>query len=256
MTDRAHMPEQSTLPRLALLRGTAAPAANSHRLAGVRREHGLRALLHLRHDGRAQGRALLASLDGAARAVHHGLPAELRSATTGRCCRSCRCSTSMPGALPYSTLLSGTPLVMPGPRLDGPSLFDLLDSQKVYPPGGCRRSGSAAPRRCRSVAASRWLSQLIVGGSAAPPALIETFERDWGVDVVHAWGMTEMSPIGTFLKLTPEMEQLAVRGAHGRSRRARGSGCSASTSRSSTTTASACRTTAKRKANCTCAGRP
>ncbi len=111
--------------------------------------------------------------------------------------------------LPYSAMLSGTPLVMPGPKLDGASLFDLLDAQNVYSTWGVPTVwlGLLAEMQKRGRKPANF-SELIVGGSAAPAAMIETFEQTWGVNVVHAWGMTEMSPIGTFGNLSPEMKAM------------------------------------------------
>jgi fatty-acyl-CoA synthase len=111
--------------------------------------------------------------------------------------------------LPYAAMLTGTPLVMPGPKLDGENLFNLLDSQKVYSSWGVPTVwlGLLAEMKKRGRKPDNF-SELIVGGSAAPRALIETFERDFGVNVVHAWGMTEMSPIGTFLRLPPDKQSL------------------------------------------------
>lgn len=109
--------------------------------------------------------------------------------------------------LPYATMLSGTPLVMPGAKLDGASLFDLLDSEKVFSSWGVPTVwlGLLAEMRKRGRKPDNF-SEVIIGGSAAPAAMITAFEQDFGVNVVHAWGMTEMSPVGTFGNLSPEME--------------------------------------------------
>ncbi len=111
--------------------------------------------------------------------------------------------------LPYATMLTGTPLVMPGPRLDGASLFELLDAERVYSSWGVPTVwlGLLAEMKKRGRKPANF-SEVIVGGSAAPAAMIETFEQDYGVNVVHAWGMTEMSPVGTFGNLSPEMKAL------------------------------------------------
>jgi fatty-acyl-CoA synthase len=99
--------------------------------------------------------------------------------------------------LPYSAPLFGADLVLPGGRLDGDSLFALMDSQRVVSAWGVptvwmnllntiRREGRL-PQGFR---------ELMVGGSAAPRSQIEAFEG-MGVCVCHAWGMTEMSPVGS-----------------------------------------------------------
>ena len=111
--------------------------------------------------------------------------------------------------LPYIAMLTGTPMVMPGPRLDGATLFDLFDAEGVHSSFGVPTVwlGLLAEMQKRGRKPAGF-SQLVVGGSAAPRAMIETFERDWGVNVIHAWGMTEMSPIGTYMRMAPHMEAL------------------------------------------------
>ncbi|WP_322098827.1 long-chain-fatty-acid--CoA ligase [Microvirga roseola] len=112
--------------------------------------------------------------------------------------------------LPYSAPLSGTSLVFPGPKLDGASLFDLMDREKVHNSWGVPTVwlGLLNEMKLRG-RKPEGLAQVLIGGSAAPQPMIETFERDFGVEVCHGWGMTEMSPIGTLGTLTPEMEQLS-----------------------------------------------
>ena len=111
--------------------------------------------------------------------------------------------------LPYIAMLTGTPMVMPGPKLDGASLFELFDAEKVYSSFGVPTVwlGLLAEMKKRGRKPENF-SEIIVGGSAAPLAMIETFERDFGINVVHAWGMTEMSPIGTYIRLAPHMQKL------------------------------------------------
>jgi fatty-acyl-CoA synthase len=111
--------------------------------------------------------------------------------------------------LPYSAPLSGSSLVFPGAKLDGASLFDLMDNERVHNAWGVPTVWlgllNEMALRGRKPAA---LSQVIIGGSAAPLPMIEAFERDYGIEVCHGWGMTEMSPIGTIGMLTPQMERL------------------------------------------------
>ena len=75
--------------------------------------------------------------------------------------------------------------------------------------GACRRCGSACSTRCsRQGRKPHGLSRILTGGSAAARATIETFERDYDIDIVHGWGMTEMSPIGALTQMTPEERAL------------------------------------------------
>ena len=100
--------------------------------------------------------------------------------------------------LPYVAPLTGTTLIFPGPGLDGASLFDLMESERVTAAWGVPTVwlGLLAEMDRRD-AKPKDLEAVLVGGSAAPRPMIDAFERRWGLDVVHGWGMTEMSPIGT-----------------------------------------------------------
>ncbi|MFW2588948.1 long-chain-fatty-acid--CoA ligase [Sagittula sp. SSi028] len=99
--------------------------------------------------------------------------------------------------LPYAAPLVGASLVMPGPKLDGPSLFSLMEAEEVTASWGVPTvwMGLRAEVEAQGKPPAK-LSQLVIGGSAAPRSMIEFFDGQ-GVDVCHAWGMTEMSPVGT-----------------------------------------------------------
>ncbi|MBV7396263.1 long-chain-fatty-acid--CoA ligase [Mameliella sediminis] len=110
--------------------------------------------------------------------------------------------------LPYAAPLVGASLVMPGGKLDGASVFDLMEAESVTASWGVPTVwlGLRAEVEQRDAVPSA-LDQLVIGGSAAPRAMIEFFEKR-GVDVCHAWGMTEMSPVGTTGQLTGAMKDL------------------------------------------------
>ncbi|MEM9221672.1 MAG: long-chain fatty acid--CoA ligase [Pseudomonadota bacterium] len=99
--------------------------------------------------------------------------------------------------LPYSAPLTGASLVMPGAKLDGPSLFEVMERESVFSAWGVPTVwlGLLAEIEAKG-RLPKGLGSIVVGGSAAPLAMVEAFEKK-GVDVCHAWGMTEMSPIGT-----------------------------------------------------------
>jgi 3-(methylthio)propionyl---CoA ligase len=125
--------------------------------------------------------------------------------------------------IPYSGCAVGCKLVFPGPALDGKSVYELLDTEKVTMAAGVptvwqmllTHMGQNQLKLPR-------LSRTVIGGSACPPAMIEAFQNDYGVEVLHAWGMTEMSPLGTLCTLKnkhldlPEAEQMKVRLKQGR----------------------------------------
>jgi hypothetical protein len=172
-------------------------------LGRVRREHRGRALLHLGHHGRPQGRALFAPLQRAA----HRWPAR-------RTCWACPRATS----------------VMPVVPMFHANAWSLAFSAPPGPSWSCRAPSSTAPRstscwkRGRHLHGRRadrlarllqhlsetrgkpltTLKRVVIGGSACPRAMTEAFEREYGVEVLHAWGMTEMSPLGTFCSVKPD----------------------------------------------------
>jgi 3-(methylthio)propionyl---CoA ligase len=123
----------------------------------------------------------------------------------------------------YSAPLNGTKLVFPGAALDGKSLHDLFEQERVTCTAGVPTvwMGLLAYMKQHGLAFST-VTRTIVGGAACPPSMIESFRKDFGVDCCHAWGMTEMSPLGTACQLKAkhvamtEEEQLDVRVKQGR----------------------------------------
>jgi fatty-acyl-CoA synthase len=111
--------------------------------------------------------------------------------------------------LAFLAPMVGAKLVMPGAKLDGNSICELLESERVTMTAavptvwlGLLQFLEATGRKLPH------LKRVVIGGSAAPRSMIETFETKYGVEVVHAWGMTEMSPLGTLGTLKPGLEEL------------------------------------------------
>ncbi len=125
--------------------------------------------------------------------------------------------------LPYSACMVGAKLVFPGPGLDGKSLHELFESEGVTVSAGVPTvwQGLLAHVQSQGLKFST-MRRTIIGGSACPPAMMDAFEDAYGVQVIHAWGMTELSPIGTvgILKGHQEAlgqkEQRAVKAKQGR----------------------------------------
>src|SRR5579862_1524779 len=113
--------------------------------------------------------------------------------------------------LPYTATIVGAALVLPGPKLDAVSVLDLLEQERVTISAGVPTVWMAV-LQALDAEPERWdlsaLRQLIVGGSAAPQSMLRGFDRH-GLTVVHAWGMTEMSPLGSICRLSLELDDAA-----------------------------------------------
>ncbi len=112
--------------------------------------------------------------------------------------------------LALTSPMVGAEMVMPGAKLDGASIFELLNDYHVT-------FTAAVPTVWLMLLAHLeanknlklpYLRKVVIGGSASPRAMIQTFQDSYGVDVCHAWGMTEMSPLGTLGSLKPEYANL------------------------------------------------
>jgi fatty-acyl-CoA synthase len=126
--------------------------------------------------------------------------------------------------LPFDAMICGAKMVLPGPHLDPLSLLELMANERVTLAGG-------VPTIWLGILAlldqhpKKWdlsaMRTMLIGGSAAPPAMIEGFRARHGLEVTHAWGMTELNPVGTVARLKPHLQnappeqQLAVRSTQG-----------------------------------------
>jgi fatty-acyl-CoA synthase len=100
--------------------------------------------------------------------------------------------------LPYIACMVGAKLVFPGPQLDGPSLYDLFEAEGVTLSAGVPTVWQGLLNHVDSQGlAFSTMRRTIVGGSACPPAMLRAFQQAHQVQVLHAWGMTETSPLGT-----------------------------------------------------------
>ena len=112
--------------------------------------------------------------------------------------------------IPYSAALTGAKLVFPGPAMDGKSIYELIEAEKVTYAAGVPTVWQMLLTHMKP-AGLRFstLQRTIIGGSACPPAMISAFSDDYGVEVLHAWGMTEMSPLGTVCTLKNKHDALS-----------------------------------------------
>ncbi|HUF45742.1 MAG TPA: long-chain-fatty-acid--CoA ligase [Aestuariivirgaceae bacterium] len=99
----------------------------------------------------------------------------------------------------FSGPMAGAKLVLPGTKLDGASLYELLDTERITLSAAVPTVWLALLQYLAQDAARKLpaLERVVIGGSACPEALMKAFEENYGVEVIHAWGMTEMSPLGS-----------------------------------------------------------
>ena len=129
---------------------------------------------------------------------------------------------AMAWGLPYACPLAGADMVMPGPDLSPAVLAELMETQQVTVAAGVPSIWNGVYQDLKSTPRDiSCVRALVVGGSAMPRSLIAAYERDLGVNVLHAWGMTELSPLGSVSKLQrhhlalTEDEQLDVKARQG-----------------------------------------
>ncbi|MDX2192714.1 MAG: long-chain-fatty-acid--CoA ligase [Gemmatimonadales bacterium] len=125
--------------------------------------------------------------------------------------------------IPYAAAMVGSKLVLPGPRLDGASVADLIGAERVTNLLGVPTVWMALLQHLEQAGTRlTTVDRVVIGGAAAPPSMIAKFQHDHGATVLHAWGMTETSPLGTVSRLLPvhdalpEAEQLRVQARQGR----------------------------------------
>ena len=112
--------------------------------------------------------------------------------------------------LPYAACMVGAKLVFPGAGLDGKSLYELFESEQVTLSAGVPTVWQALLAHVEANGLKfSTMKRTVIGGSACPPAMLRKFGDDYGVQVLHAWGMTEMSPVGTVGSFKPKHQGLS-----------------------------------------------
>jgi fatty-acyl-CoA synthase len=105
--------------------------------------------------------------------------------------------------------MNGASLIMPGQKMDGAAIHQMLDENRVTCTAAVPTIWLMLLQHLESTGAKLpYLRRVIIGGSACPRAITEKFEKNYGVEVVHAWGMTEMSPLGSLCTIKPEYAHL------------------------------------------------
>lgn len=113
--------------------------------------------------------------------------------------------------IPYAAAMSGAKMVLPGARMDGEALYELMENEGVTLSAGVPTIWMMLLGYMKENNKKfSTMKRTVIGGSAVPKAMIETFHREYNVNVVHAWGMTEMSPIGTVCNLKKKHESFSL----------------------------------------------
>jgi fatty-acyl-CoA synthase len=113
-------------------------------------------------------------------------------------------------SIAFSAPMAGAGMVLPGSKMDGASLHELLNDHGVTVTAAVPTVWLGLLQHLDATGGSLTsLQRVVIGGSACPRAMTEAFETRYGVSVDHAWGMTELSPLGSFCSLKPETSNLA-----------------------------------------------
>ncbi len=111
--------------------------------------------------------------------------------------------------LTYAAPAAGAKLVLPGAGMDGASIYELLETEQVSATAAVPTVWMALLQYLEQTGKKLpYLNKVVIGGAACPPMMIRKFELDYDVEVIHGWGMTEMSPVGTTGKMKYATEGL------------------------------------------------
>jgi len=201
MSDRAHMPPKSAIPGLACYEELV--AAEDDRLEWPQFDERTAACLCYTSGttGNPKG-ALYAHRSTVLHAYGAALPDVISLSSRDVVLPVVPMFHVNAWGLPYSCAATGTKLVFPGQHLDGRSLHELFETERVTMSAGVPTVwlGLLNFMKEHKLRFST-LRRVVIGGSACPPAMMHAFQDDYGVQVMHAWGMTEMSPLGSVCTL-------------------------------------------------------
>lgn len=111
--------------------------------------------------------------------------------------------------LGQSAPMMGAKMVMPGAKMDGPSICELLNTEKVTFSAAVPTVWLMLLQHLEETSKTLpHLKKVVIGGSACPPVIIQKFQEKYGIEVIHAWGMTEMSPLGSLCTMKPDCDAM------------------------------------------------
>ncbi len=201
MSDRAHMPAQTAIPKLLCYEELV--AAQDGRLEWPRLDE--RTACGLCYTSGTTGNpkgVLYSNRSTVLHAYGAALPDALNLSARDAILPVVPMFHANAWSLPYGCTMVGAKLVFPGQHLDGKSVHDLMEAERVTMSAGVPTVWLMLLQHVKANGLKfSSLKRTVIGGSACPPAMIRTFETEYGVEVLHAWGMTEMSPLGTVCTL-------------------------------------------------------
>jgi 3-(methylthio)propionyl---CoA ligase len=197
MTDRAHMPAQTKLPNLQCYEDLLAAASPDYTWPLLDEELASSMCYTSGTTGNPKG-VLYSHRSTVLHSYAVALPDSLNLSARDSVLPVVPMFHVNAWGLPYAVALTGAKFVLPGPGLDGKSLHELMQAEGVTCSAGVPTvwQGLLGYMGSNNLKFST-MNRTVIGGSACPPAMIHSFQEQYGVQVIHAWGMTEMSPLGT-----------------------------------------------------------
>ncbi|MBL8351127.1 MAG: fatty-acid--CoA ligase [Burkholderiaceae bacterium] len=223
MTDRAHMPTSSKLPGLLCYEDLLAAASDQFSWPSFDENTASSLCYTSGTTGNPKG-ALYSHRSTVLHTYAAALPDALNCSARDTILPVVPMFHVNAWGLPYAACMVGAKLVFPGPFLDGKSLHELFEGERVTVSAGVPTvwQGLLTHVEANNLGFST-MRRTIIGGSACPPAMMRAFQDRYDVTVLHAWGMTELSPVGTVCTLKPRQlelngeQRLGVQAKQGRS---------------------------------------
>ena len=212
MSDRAHMPSDGSMPNLLCYEDLLAAAAEDYEWPELDERAAASLCYTSGTTGNPKG-ALYSHRSTVLHAYASAMPNALNVAGRDVVLPVVPMFHVNAWGLPYSVLLSGAKLVLPGAALDGKSLYDLFEAEGVTFSAGVPTVWLGLVNYAlQNRLTFSTFRRTVIGGAACPPALMDTLIDHFGIEVIHAWGMTEMSPLGTTCGLLARHRDLPVAG--------------------------------------------
>jgi fatty-acyl-CoA synthase len=197
MTDRAHMPAQTSIPRLLCYEELLAAQDDRYEWPQFDERTAAALCYTSGTTGNPKG-VLFSHRSTVIHAYGAALPDAINLSARDAVLPVVPMFHANAWSLPYACTMVGAKMVFPGQHLDGNSLHQLMETEGVTMSAGVPTVWLALLQHMKANKLKfTTMKRTVIGGSACPPAMIRSFQEEFGVQVLHAWGMTEMSPLGT-----------------------------------------------------------